>query len=141
MTYKEAIEKELELNFKISFEEASKRIEGLKQKTFNNVKSQWKKHNRDSSGINGKKPKTKNIPEKELNSPLTFIDDPNELLMSVAMRELNKSNPEVRWASILLQMLDKTKQLETKSKSEVKSKLKQYSSSELIELRKRLIES
>jgi len=81
----------------------------------------------------------KGKPSNVVNTDL--IDDPNELLMSCAMRELNKSNPEVRWANILLQLLDKTKQLEAKSKSDVQSQLKQYSTSELIELRKKLIES
>ena len=31
-----------------------------------------------------------------------FIDDPDELLMSVAVRELNKSNPDPRWANVLI---------------------------------------
>ena len=80
-------------------------------------------------------------PQNTAQEAPTLIDDPNELLMSTAMRELNKANPEVRWANVLLQLLDKTKQLEAKSKSEVQSKLKQYSITELIELRKKLIES
>lgn len=88
-----------------------------------------------------KKKVPKSIPPQNTPQERDIIDDPNELLMSVSMRELNKSNPEVRWANILLQLLDKTKQLEAKSKSEVQSKLKQYSITELIELRKRLIES
>lgn len=69
-----------------------------------------------------------------------FIDDPNELLMDCAIRELNKQNPEVRWASILINILDKTKQLEAinKDRVEVQSKLKQYSTIDLINLRKKL---
>lgn len=31
-----------------------------------------------------------------------FIDDPDELLYSVAIRELNKQNPDPRWANILI---------------------------------------
>lgn len=31
-----------------------------------------------------------------------FIDDPDELLMSVAIRELNKPNPNPSWANILI---------------------------------------
>lgn len=61
--------------------------------------------------------------------------------MSCAMRELNKSNPEVRWATILLNVLDKTKQLQTKTSSDTLSKLKQYSTQEMINLRKKLIGS
>ena len=33
---------------------------------------------------------------------LRFIDDPDELLMSVAVRELNKPNPDPRWANVLI---------------------------------------
>ncbi|KKM61912.1 hypothetical protein LCGC14_1527060, partial [marine sediment metagenome] len=31
----------------------------------------------------------------------TFIDDPNELLMSNAIRALNKQNPHVSWGTLL----------------------------------------
>ena len=31
-----------------------------------------------------------------------FLDDPDELLLSVAIRELNKKNPDPRWATILI---------------------------------------
>jgi len=41
---------------------------------------------------------TKKNPSQEI----SFIDDPNELLLSVAIRELNKPNPDPRWASILI---------------------------------------
>ena len=63
--------------------------------------------------------------------------------MSCAMRELNKPDPKVQWGNILLTLLDKTKQLEAKSKKEVmiRRKLVKYSSNQLIELRKRLIKS
>lgn len=69
-----------------------------------------------------------------------IIEDPNELLMSVAVRELNKQEPNVRWATILVNILKETKQLEAISiaKSEVQSKLKQYSTEDLIRLRKKL---
>ena len=73
----------------------------------------------------------------------TFIDDPNELLMSCTMRELNKPDPDVQWGRILLTLLDKTGRLETKTAQEVmvRSKLVKYSSNQLIELRKRLTSS
>lgn len=55
-----------------------------------------------------------------------FIDDPDELLMSVAIRELNKAKPDPRWASILINckkenitnknlVLEEFKQLPTKA--------------------------
>ena len=70
----------------------------------------------------------------------TFIDDPNELLMSNAIRALNKQNPHVSWGTLLFNILKETKQLETVSKdrSEVQSQLKQYSTTDLIKLRKKL---
>ena len=46
--------------------------------------------------------KKKSTPEKESISPLTFIDNPDELLLSTAIRELNKPNPDPRWATILI---------------------------------------
>ena len=45
-------------------------------------------------------PKSNNKPPQTQES--IFIDDPDELLISVAIRELNKSNPDPRWASILI---------------------------------------
>ena len=69
----------------------------------------------------------KNIRSSQPNAPLehTFIDDPNELLYSVAMRELNKPDPDPRWANILIsckkenisnknESVDQFKQLTTK---------------------------
>ena len=44
-----------------------------------------------------KKPSQSYIPPEN-----DFIDDPDELLMSVAIRELNRANPDPRWASILI---------------------------------------
>lgn len=60
MTFKESIEKELEINSKISFNEASKRIKNLKEKTFNNVRTEWKKIQVKKNGNDGKIPKSNN---------------------------------------------------------------------------------
>ena len=75
-------------------------------------------------------PKKKNIEKSRSFIPPSddnrFIDDPDELLMSVAVRELNKPNPDPRWASILIsckkenitnksELLDQFKQLPTKA--------------------------
>ena len=57
--------------------------------------------------VEGKK-KARKAVEKRVNSATSstntgeFIDDPDELLMSVAIRELNKPDPDPRWASILI---------------------------------------
>jgi len=54
---------------------------------------------------NEPKPLEKKLPTSTQKHPpqeTSFIDDPNELLLSVAIRELNKPNPDPRWASILI---------------------------------------
>ena len=75
-----------------------------------------------------------------MNSDEVFIDDPNELLMSNAIRALNKEDPHVAWGTLLYNILKETKQLQAPSKerSEVQSKLKAYSTTDLISLRKKL---
>ena len=42
------------------------------------------------------------IPPQDTTQALQFIDDPDELLLSVSMRELNKPNPDPRWANVLI---------------------------------------
>lgn len=44
--------------------------------------------------------KKKSIPPLKTNT--TFIDDPDELLLSVSMRELNKPDPDPRWGNLLI---------------------------------------
>ena len=53
----------------------------------------------DTNNVKKKIPKStnKNPPQEP-----SYIDDPDELLLSVAIRELNKKNPDPRWASILI---------------------------------------
>lgn len=84
------------------------------------------------------KKKPHSHPESPTND--TFIDNPNELLMSNAIRALNKQEPDVKWGNLLYNILKETKQLQAPSKerSEVKSQLKQYSTTDLISLRKKL---
>ena len=78
MTFKDSLHKELEINSEISFDEALKRIEGLKKKTYDNVKSLWKKDNGDNHGNNGKnttsnkKPHTPTTGGSHSNSSLTL---------------------------------------------------------------------
>jgi len=70
-----------------------------------------------------------------------FIDDPVELLTSSCMRQLNKQDPDARWASILLTLLDKTNKLEYKDieEAQLQNQLKAKSISELISSKKKLI--
>jgi len=74
----------------------------FKEVSWNSVRTYrnqyWKEH--VSPDITDKK-----IPKSTTKTPpqeTSFIDDPNELLLSVAIRELNKPNPDPRWASILI---------------------------------------
>ena len=49
------------------------------------------------------KEKQKSIPPQDTTQEaLRFIDNPDELLLSTAIRELNKPNPDPRWATILI---------------------------------------
>lgn len=41
-------------------------------------------------------------PQNTTQEALRFIDNPDELLLSTAIRELNKPNPDPRWATILI---------------------------------------
>ena len=54
---------------------------------------------------------------------LRFIDNPDELLLSTAIRELNKPNPDPRWATILINC----KKENISTKTEVIDKFKQLS--------------
>lgn len=89
-------------------------------------------------------PTTTNVksPSHSHSSTNDFIDDPVELLTDVCIRKLNAPDPDSRWASILLQLLDKTNNLEFKDRSEaqLRSQLKNKSISDLISSKKKLIE-
>ena len=56
--------------------------------------------------------------DPNINPPMRSIDDPEEFLMFVCLEELNRPDRDSRYASILLQLLDKKKAIRTK---EVKS--------------------
>lgn len=75
-----------------------------------------------------KKKKQKSIPPQ--NTPLQFIDDPDELLLSTAIRELNKPNPDPRWATILINC----KKENINTKSEVLDQFKQLPTQALVNL-------
>lgn len=61
---------------------------------------------------------------------MTYKDDPDELLMSVAIRELNKPQPDPRWASILINC----KKENITTKSEVLEEFKQLPTQVLVNL-------
>jgi len=86
---------------------------------------------------------TKSTKKSHNLSTTSFIDEPNELLLNTAVRELNKPIPDVRWANILLQLLDKSDKLniKTTSEKEAMEKLRQMPMEALLNLRKGLTRS
>ena len=72
----------LEIKYNDSFRQIFYSVK-KKKKIVKKVKNKIKKSNKNSQ-------------------PPNFIDDPDELLMSVAVRELNKPNPDPRWANVLI---------------------------------------
>ncbi len=64
--------------------------------------STQKTQKESSSQIKEKKKIRSSQPKSPTNKETQFIDDPDELLMSVAVRELNKPNPDPRWANVLI---------------------------------------
>ena len=59
-----------------------------------------------------------------------FIDNPDELLLNTAIRELNKPNPDPRWANILISC----KKENISTKSEVLEQFKQLNTQTLVNL-------
>lgn len=82
-------------------------------------------------------PKKKVIEKVQGNTPplenRVYTDDPDELLMSVAIRELNKPQPDPRWASILINC----KKENISYKSEVIEQLQKLPTKNLIEMLKK----
>ena len=73
---------------------------------------------------NNKRRKSLSIPPKNTaQEVLRFIDNPDELLLSTAIRELNKPNPDPRWATILINC----KKEKITTKTEVIDQFKQLS--------------
>lgn len=80
-------------------------------------------------------------PIKDNGSPdHPYVDDPDELLMSVAIRELNRPNPAYQWANILLNARKQKitiqgdeKQLQRLSITSLVSKLKEKLPSDVLE--------
>ena len=107
-------------------------------------------NNVDNTKIKGKeKDLMPLIPPKTANPPSQpIIDDPNELVMDISMKVLQRQRyelmkhgkiPDSRWGTILINILKETKTLEAKSDSDTISQLKQHSTQEILDLRKKLI--
>ena len=65
-------------------------------------KSCPKCHKMVDMAVTTKKKTRSSQPILPTNKETRYIDDPDELLLSTAMRELNKPNPDPRWANILI---------------------------------------
>lgn len=90
-----------------------------------------------SCDLTKKNIKQKSIPPQNTTQQAPqFIDDSDELLLSVAKRELNKPNPDPRWANILISC----KKEKITSKNEVIDQFKQASTKALIGLLKKSLQ-
>lgn len=74
--------------------------------------------------------KTPNQPPKQEKN---IIDDPDELLYSVAMRELNKTNPNHQWARILIEVR-KENISQSKKEGKIRSKFKSMNIKEVAKI-------
>ena len=112
--------------------------EKFKDESWNSVRTYrnqfWKEQKKsDISPITkGKQRDSNPIIPPETTNPTSqpIIDDPDELLYSVAIRELNKSQPDPRWATILIQCRKEI----GKRKNEVMDQLQKLPTKNLIEI-------
>ena len=90
-----------------------------------------KNSTKDTSKSNFVPPQTKiTTPPERAQTPSPIIDDPDELLYSVAIRELNRAQPDPRWASILIQCRKEI----GKRKDEMINTLQKLPTKQLIEI-------
>lgn len=98
--------------------------------------SKWIEVNKDTIVLNNdpvrkKKGKTNN--SHNFASSANIIDDPIELLYSVSIRELNRPEPDPRWASILKDCIKEKIGKSTKVK-ELEEEFKRYPTDSLVKL-------
>jgi len=118
----------------IKLREAQKEIPSLTKPNFYKVRRQFLGAKDKPKSIPGKqsiKNKTKSIPPQ--NTPLSFIDDPDELLLSVSMRELNKPDPDPRWANTLI-AVRKEKIGLSKKEGNIQSKFKSMNIKDIVQI-------
>lgn len=131
MSFKEAIEKELEINSKVRFEEAYKRIDNLKEKTFNNVRTEWKKKQLKITKNKGKKQK------KRKNSQVPAINNNNDLDNSLKpIKKLTSDDLEKRLIIALNQQPNNANILRTAIDFFIKVKDKSDAMEEEIDMEK-----
>ena len=93
-----------------------------------------------SCDLTKNKVKTKSISSQNTTQEHRFIDDPDELLLSVSMRELNKENPDPRWANVLITTRRENIGL-SKKEGNIQSKFKSMSIKEVSKILARKQES
>ncbi len=130
---------QLSIDPTISLKSCQLVVPGLKKDNFYKIKRERNKPNKQSKQKNKprgstQRDKANDIPPDTPSHPhLKIIDDPDELLYSVAIRELNKTTPDPRWATILIQcrkeigkrtgeVLDQLQKLPTKALVEMLKK-------------------
>ena len=140
-TLKELVIRQLEVDPDISLKACISVVPGLKKSNFYKIKKEWKL----DSGQVDKKNKPRGSKTRRgnadyssddiatLDSPHPFIDDPDELLMSVAKRMLNMPNPDPRWATILINCLKENIQ----DKNEVQEQLRNVPTQSLVNILKK----
>ena len=104
-------------------------VPGLKKDNFYKIKREQNKPNKPSKQ---KKTHASGSAVKPSTTLPLNIDDPDELLYSVAIRELNKATPDPRWATILIQCRKEI----GKRKSEVIDTLQKLPTKQLTEMLK-----
>ena len=73
------------------------------------------------------------IQHKQDIDDINFIDDPDELLISVCIRELNKARPDPRWASILINVRKESLGM-SKKEGEIQSKFKSMQIHDIVKI-------
>ena len=133
---KKQVLRQLEINPKISLKDCQKVVEGLKKDNFYKIKRENKPKNKQKNKPRGSTQRgnaaysSSNAPPSH---PHAFIDDPDELLMSVAKRMLNMPNPDPRWATILINCLKENIQ----DKNEVSEQLRNVPTQSLVNILKK----
>ena len=138
-TLKELVIRQLEVDPDISLKACISVVPGLKKSNFYKIKKEWKlgsgqvdkkKKPRGSTQRGNADYSSSNAPPSH---PHAFIDDPDELLMSVAKRMLNMPNPDPRWATILINCLKENIQ----DKNEVSEQLRNVPTQSLVNILKK----
>lgn len=134
-TIKEMVVAQLTINPNITLKDCQTVVRGLTKPNFYKIKKQWKDSlpkeytaTTRSSPVRSKQPKTSNF----AGEAQYYNDDPNELLKSCCIRQLNRPDPDVRWANVLLAIMTKTNELSKITDNGADTELSRLSTSSLV---------